>query len=73
MKVRGQVTFIKDLETSEEARAILGAIVSLAKTMGLQTTAEGIETAKQFQLARDYGCSEVQGYLFYKPLPPEQP
>ena len=71
-KIKIDRAFIKDLEASEEARAILGTIVSLAKTMGMQTTAEGIETAKQFQLAKDYGCSEVQGYLFYKPLPPEQ-
>ncbi|MGQ0672999.1 MAG: EAL domain-containing protein, partial [Hyphomicrobium sp.] len=61
--------FVKDLESSEQARAVLETIVSLAKTLGMRTTAEGVETREQLRIVEWLGCSEVQGYLFCKPLP----
>ena len=43
-------------------------IISMAGQLGLQTIAEGVETAGQLQFLRDSGCHEVQGYFFSKPL-----
>ncbi|WP_245319283.1 EAL domain-containing protein [Mesorhizobium temperatum] len=47
--------------------AIVHAIVSLARALGMKTTAEGIETEDQLEIVRATGCDEVQGYLFSPP------
>ncbi|HET7716770.1 MAG TPA: EAL domain-containing protein, partial [Bauldia sp.] len=39
------------------------------RSLGIATTAEGVETPEQFDLVRDEGCTEVQGYIFSPPLP----
>ena len=65
-------TFVNDLEYSEEACAILSTIVELANTLGMRTTAEGVETIQQLEIVKKYGCTAVQGYLFYKPMPQSQ-
>jgi EAL domain-containing protein (putative c-di-GMP-specific phosphodiesterase class I) len=62
-------SFIKDLTTSLEARSILATIISLAKTLGMSTTAEGIETAEQFDIVKAEGCGEMQGYFFSRSKP----
>lgn len=56
--------FIQDLTTSLEARAILSMIVRLANTLGMHTTAEGVETAEQLAIVKEEGCSAVQGFFF---------
>lgn len=65
-------SFVRDLAASPEARAILATIVDLAKTLGMATTAEGIETSEQLSIVKNYGCTSVQGYLFHRPQPAEQ-
>jgi hypothetical protein len=47
-------------------------MVGLASDLKMQTTAEGVETQEELQLVRDLGCSLVQGYIFGKPMPPEE-
>jgi hypothetical protein len=47
-------------------------MVGLASDLKMQTTAEGVETQDELQLVRDLGCSLVQGYIFGKPMPPEE-
>ena len=49
--------------------AIVRAVTGLGKSLGIVTTAEGVETEEQFELLRREGCTEVQGYLFSKPRP----
>ena len=49
--------------------AIIRAIVTLAETLGMDTTAEGVETHDDLNLIRELGCSQVQGYIFGKPVP----
>jgi diguanylate cyclase (GGDEF)-like protein/PAS domain S-box-containing protein len=52
--------------------ALIRAMVGMASDLKMQTTAEGVETAEELQLVRDLGCSLVQGYIFGKPMPPEE-
>ena len=62
-------SFIQDAELSPESDSIIKMIIILGKTMHLNVTAEGVETAGQLQLLQQYDCDEVQGYFFSRPLP----
>ncbi len=62
-------SFVFDLETSPDARAIVDAVVKLAQALGLKVVAEGVETEQQQEILRQLGCNELQGYLFAKPMP----
>ena len=61
-------SFIANLDRSESDAAIVKAIISLAKTLNLLVTAEGIERPGQLQWLQAFGCDEAQGYLLAKPL-----
>jgi diguanylate cyclase (GGDEF)-like protein len=52
--------------------SLIRAMVGLASDLKMQTTAEGVETPEELQLVRDLGCSLVQGYIFGRPMPPEE-
>ena len=52
-----------------EAVAIVRAVVALAKSLGMATTAEGVETEAEHAMVREFGCTTVQGYYFGRPLP----
>lgn len=65
-------SFVKDLPSSREDIAITEAIVSLAKTLGFETVAEGVETQQQHDFLSSIGCDTVQGFLFAPPLPEDQ-
>ncbi len=62
-------SFIQDVELSLESASIVQMIVILGKTMHLNVTAEGVETKGQLEILQQYGCDEVQGYFFSKPVP----
>ena len=62
-------SFVMDLETSSDARAIVSAVVHLAHDLGLGVVAEGVETAGQRDVLTALGCDELQGYLFARPMP----
>lgn len=62
-------SFIRDLVASEDDRAIVVTIINLARSMGMRTIAEGVETLEQLSVLRALGCDEVQGYLLSRPLP----
>jgi len=53
----------------KEAVAIIRAVVALAQSLGMATTAEGVETDEEHQLVQELGCSKVQGFYFGRPLP----
>ncbi|MFA5969262.1 MAG: EAL domain-containing protein [Sphingomonas sp.] len=55
-----------------EALAIIRAVVALAQTLGMATTAEGVESEQQHRMVIDLGCTNVQGYYFGRPLPVEE-
>jgi EAL domain-containing protein (putative c-di-GMP-specific phosphodiesterase class I) len=63
-------SFIRELETNSEDRAITEAIIAMGKTLRLTVVAEGVETAAQESFLREHGCDEMQGYFFSKPLAP---
>ena len=62
-------SFIRDADSSMESASIVRTIILLGQIMHLNVTAEGVETAGQLDLLQQYGCDEVQGYLFSKPMP----
>jgi diguanylate cyclase (GGDEF)-like protein len=61
-------SFVMDLETSSDARAIVSAVVHLAHDLGLGVVAEGVETAGQRDVLVGLDCDELQGFLFAKPM-----
>jgi diguanylate cyclase (GGDEF)-like protein/PAS domain S-box-containing protein len=68
-KIKIDQSFIRELANREESMAIVRAITGLGKSLGISTTAEGVETREQLRLLRSEGCTEVQGYLFSPPCP----
>lgn len=64
-------SFIGRLEASSADEAIVGAILALARGLGLQVIAEGVETVGQLSMLARHGCEIAQGYYFSRPLPPE--
>ena len=64
-------SFVRDLETDQNDRAIAEAIVVMAHKLGLKTIAEGVETEQQKNILAEVGCDYVQGYYFAKPMPVE--
>ncbi|MBA2466982.1 MAG: EAL domain-containing protein [Sphingomonas sp.] len=62
--------FVSDAVTSKDSRLIVTAIVDLAHGLGLNVTAEGVETREQLRLLAELGCDVVQGYLISHPLEP---
>lgn len=68
-KIKIDQSFVRDLETDPESRAITQVTLSLARLLGLRSTAEGVETLFQANFLRDLGCNELQGYLVGKARP----
>jgi len=61
--------FVSALETDRQAPAIVEMILAMARTLGLQTVAEGVETPQQAEFLRRRGCSMAQGFLYSPGLP----
>jgi EAL domain-containing protein (putative c-di-GMP-specific phosphodiesterase class I) len=68
-KLKIDRSFVKDLLEDERSLAIVRAIVGLGSSFGITTTAEGVETEDQNTCLTNEGCTEVQGFLYSKPLP----
>ena len=60
-------SFVGTLAFSHESAAIIRTIANLGANLGVETTAEGVETAEQLELVREAGCTAVQGFYFSKP------
>ena len=68
-KIKIDRSFIHELSTRGDCQAIVRAVTGLGSSLGIATTAEGVETHEQLKLLRREGCTEVQGYLFSPPRP----
>ncbi len=66
-KIKIDQSFIRDLSDRPDSIAIVRAIISLGRSLGMVTTAEGVETPEQLAQLKREGCDEVQGYLFSRP------
>jgi EAL domain-containing protein (putative c-di-GMP-specific phosphodiesterase class I) len=65
-------SFVEHIGTQAEDRKLVQSIMSMAEALSLEVVAEGVEQAEQLAVLRAVGCRQVQGYLFGKPLPPDQ-
>jgi EAL domain-containing protein (putative c-di-GMP-specific phosphodiesterase class I) len=66
-KIKIDRSFISDLSESADSLVIVRSIVTLARSLGITTTAEGVETAEQLSHLRNIGCNEAQGFYFSRP------
>jgi diguanylate cyclase (GGDEF)-like protein len=71
-RVKIAQVFVGQIAFDAGSAAIVKAIIGLARELGMVSIAEGVETAEQLELLRSWGCHEVQGYYFAKPVEPEE-
>jgi diguanylate cyclase (GGDEF)-like protein len=71
-KIKIDRAFVKDIKLAASSLNIVRAVAAMAKGLGMATTAEGVETQEQHDLVKEEGCTEMQGYLFSKPLPADE-
>jgi EAL domain-containing protein (putative c-di-GMP-specific phosphodiesterase class I) len=65
-------SFVRDLDAGNGDHAIVSAIIAMARSLGLRTLAEGVETLQQAELLVELGCRRMQGYLYSEPLAPAE-
>jgi diguanylate cyclase (GGDEF)-like protein len=70
-KIKVDRAFVSDLKENSDHIVIVQAVVSIARALGMTTTAEGVETEDQQKFLTTLGCDEVQGYLYSAPVPVE--
>jgi diguanylate cyclase (GGDEF)-like protein/PAS domain S-box-containing protein len=70
-KIKIDKSFVQQMEASNECRAIVHAVLHLAKDLGMKTTAEGVESQQHMDVLIAEQCTELQGYLFGKPMGPQ--
>jgi EAL domain-containing protein (putative c-di-GMP-specific phosphodiesterase class I) len=68
-RIKIDQSFIRELSTKKESVAIIRAVVGLSSSLGIRTTAEGVETEEQLARLTLEGCNEVQDFLFSRPKP----
>jgi len=65
-------SFVRNMISDPKDLAIVTAVITASRILGLEVVAEGVETTEQAALLAKFGCSHLQGYLFSKPLPAEE-
>jgi len=65
-------SFVRDLLTVPEHAAVAASVIALGHRLGLTVVAEGVETIGERSVLRDEGCDTIQGFLYSRPLPPEE-
>ena len=67
-KIKIDRSFVLDLGNGDQAESIMDAVISLGRSLGMASNAEGVETLDQVEFLRDRGCKEVQGFYFARPM-----
>jgi diguanylate cyclase len=65
-------SFVRDIPDNPDAVAVVRGIIAMAKSLDLRVIAEGVETEAQLAVLDEMGCDAIQGYLFSRPVPPEE-
>jgi EAL domain-containing protein (putative c-di-GMP-specific phosphodiesterase class I) len=65
-------SFVRDIEADQRRRSLVTTMIKLSHDLGHRVVAEGVETADVMRVLRDANCDEAQGYLFARPLPPQE-
>ena len=65
-------SLIDKIVTSEGDRKIVSAVIAMSKSINMRTIAEGVETREQLDILIDFGCDQVQGFMFGRPVPADQ-
>ncbi len=68
-KLKLDMKFLSDTDNLEKEKIIIAAIINMAHTLGLPVIAEGVETREQADMLLGFGCKEMQGYYFSRPVP----
>lgn len=68
-KIKIDRAFIDGIDEKADSRAIVRAITSMSKSLGMATTGEGVETSRELECLRSEGCTQAQGYLISRPIP----
>ena len=67
-KIKIDRMFIRDIETNEKNRELIGSTIDIVHTLGMEVVAEGVETKEALEILKNMGCDYAQGYYFTKPL-----
>ncbi len=68
-RIKIDQSFIRDLPNHQRHAAIVQSLISIARNLGIQVTAEGVENEDQLQCLREWECDEIQGFFYSRPLP----
>lgn len=71
-RVKVDQSFVRDLRTSAAAEAVVRAVISLARSLGLNVLAEGVEEPEDAARLVELGCEDAQGYLYARPMPEDE-
>ena len=69
--IKLDLLFLRKSDYPEKSRTIISHIIKMVKDLGMEMLAEGIETKEQAEFLSHYGCTKMQGYYLYKPMPIE--
>ncbi len=70
-KIKIDRSFLESMEATGESAILVHSIVHLGRALGLTVTAEGVETKEQHRFLQALGCHQLQGFLFSRPVPPQ--
>jgi diguanylate cyclase (GGDEF)-like protein len=71
-KIKIDRSFLESMEETGESAILVHSIVHLGRALGLTVTAEGVETKEQHRFLQALGCHQLQGFLFSRPVPPNE-